>query len=132
MKALDTNVLVRFLVKDDLDQAQIVYRLFKQAEADKNVFWVPLIVFIEMIWVLDSVYHIPRKEILASLNELLLMPILRFEAHPAIVRFILLASKTTIELSDVLIACAANLSGCDRVLTFDKKASRFALFEGLK
>ena len=129
MKALDTNVLVRFLVKDDSDQAQIVYRLFKQAEADKNIFWISLIVLIEMLWVLDSVYHIPRKEILASLNELLQMPILKFEAQPAIHRFILLAPKTSIELSDVLIACAADLSGCDRVLTFDKKASKFELFE---
>ncbi|MFZ0728406.1 MAG: hypothetical protein WAM61_21695 [Desulfobacterales bacterium] len=91
-----------------------------------------LIVLIEMLWVLDSVYHIPRKEILASLNELLQMPILKFEAQPAIVRFILLASKTTVELSDVLIACAANLSGCDRELTFDKKASRLEFFESLK
>ena len=132
MKALDTNVLVRFLVKDDADQAQIVYRLFKQAEADKSIFWVSLIVIIEMIWVLDSVYHVQRKEILASLNELLLMPILKFEALPTIQRFILLAPKTSIELSDVLIACAADLSGCDRVLTFDKKASKLALFERLK
>jgi hypothetical protein len=33
MKALDTNVLVRFLVKDDEQQAKSVYRLFKQAES---------------------------------------------------------------------------------------------------
>ena len=132
MKALDTNVLIRFLVKDDAHQAQIVYRLFKKTEAEKNVFWVSLVVFIEMIWVLDAVYHISRKEILASFNELLSMPILKFEAQPAIVRFIFLASKTTVELSDVLIACAAKLSGCDRVLTFDKKASKFELFESLK
>jgi len=129
MKALDTNVLVRFLVKDDSDQAQIVYRLFKQAEADKNIFWISLIVLVEMLWVLDSVYRIPRKEILASLNELLQMPILKFEAQPTIRRFILLAPKTSIELSDVLIACAADLSGCEGVLTFDKKASKFELFE---
>ena len=66
MKALDTNVLIRFLVKDDAHQAQIVYRLFKKAEAEKNVFWVSLVVFIEMIGVLDADYHISRKEILAS------------------------------------------------------------------
>ena len=36
MKALDTNVLVRFLVKDDAEQAQQVYSLFKQAENDQQ------------------------------------------------------------------------------------------------
>jgi predicted nucleic-acid-binding protein len=129
MKALDTNVLVRFLVKDDARQAQIVYRVFKQAEADKKFFWVSLLVVIETMWVLDSVYQITRKDILASLNELLLMPILKFEVQPTIQRFILLAPNTTIDLSDVLIGCAANQSGCEGVLTFDKKASKFELFE---
>ena len=129
MKALDTNVLVRFLVKDDEPQAQKVYTLFKQAETDKNYFYVPLLVVLETIWVLDSVYEIPRKEILDSINEILLMPILKFEAQPTIQRFIFLAGENKIDLSDVLIACAAKISGCERILTFDKRASKFELFE---
>jgi predicted nucleic-acid-binding protein len=129
MKALDTNVLVRFLVKDDERQAQIVYNVFKQAEADKKIFWVSLLVVLETIWVIDSVYEIPRKEILDSINELLLMPILKFEAQETIQRFILLAQKNTIDLPDVLIASAAKQTGCECVLIFDKKASKFELFE---
>jgi predicted nucleic-acid-binding protein len=129
MKALDTNVLVRFLVKDDEHQSKIVYKVFKQAETDKNYFFVPLLVVLETIWVLDSVYEIPRKEILDAINEILLMPILKFEAQPTIQRFIFLARENKIDLSDVLIACAAKISGCESVLTFDKKASKFELFE---
>ena len=129
MKALDTNVLVRFLVKDDEPQAQKVYTLFKQAEADKNYFYVPILVVLETIWVLDSVYEIPRKEILDSINEILLMPILKFEAQPTIQRFIFSARENKIDLSDILIACAAKISGCEKILTFDKKASNFELFE---
>ena len=129
MKALDTNVLVRFLVKDDEPQAKKVYTLFKQAETDKNYFFVPLLVALETIWVLDSVYEIPRKEILDAINEILLMPILKFEAQPTIQRFIFLARENKIDLSDVLIACAAKISGCERILTFDKRASKFELFE---
>jgi predicted nucleic-acid-binding protein len=129
MKALDTNVLVRFLVKDDETQAEKVYTLFKQAETDKIYFYVPLLVVLETIWVLDSVYEIPRKEILDSINEILLMPILKFEAQTTIQRFIFLAGENKIDLSDVLIACAAKISGCERILTFDKRASKFELFE---
>jgi predicted nucleic-acid-binding protein len=129
MKALDTNVLVRFLVKDDEPQAKKVYTLFKQAEADKNYFYVPLLVVLETIWVLDSVYEIPRKAILDSVNESLLMPILKFEAQPTIKRFIFLARENKIDLSDVLIACTAKISGCEKILTFDKKASKFEFFE---
>jgi len=93
MKAIDTNVLVRFLVKDDEHQSKIVYKVFKQAEADKIFFWVSLLVVLETIWVLDSVYEITRKEILDSVNEILLMPILKFEAQPTIQRFIFWLEK---------------------------------------
>lgn len=79
MKALDTNVLVRFLVNDDEVQSKVVYQLFKQAETEKKCFFVPLLVVLETIWVLDSVYEIQRREILDSINEILLMPILKFE-----------------------------------------------------
>jgi predicted nucleic-acid-binding protein len=129
MKALDANVLVRFLVKDDEPQAKKVYTLFKQAETDKNYFYVPLLVVLETIWVLDSVYEIPRKEILDSINEILMMPILKLEAQPTIQRFIFLARENKIDLSDILIACAAKISGCEKILTFDKRASKFELFE---
>ena len=129
MKALDTNVLVRFLVKDDERQSEIVYRAFKQAETDKNTFFVPLLVVLETLWVLDSVYNTARNDILDSINEVLLMPILKFEAQATIQRFIRLSRENKIDLSDVLIACSAKSSGCNNVLTFDKKASRFEHFE---
>ena len=129
MKALDTNVLVRFLVKDDERQSKIVYNAFKQAETDKYTFFVPLLVVLETLWVLDSVYNIARNDIIDTINEILLMPILKFEAQAAIHRFIFLARENKIDLSDVLIACSAKLSGCKNVLTLDKKASRFEPFE---
>ena len=129
MKALDTNVLVRFLVRDDERQAETIYRIFKQAESDKEVFFVPLLVVLETVWVLESVYKIPRQDILDSVNELILMPILKFETQPAILNFISAARETKMDLSDLLIAHSAKFSGCECVLTFDKRASNFRLFE---
>lgn len=131
MKALDTNVLVRFLVRDDKKQAEIVYRLFKRAESRNEPFFVPLLVVLETIWVLESVYEIPREEIRASLQKLLLMPILIFEAQSALQRTLSSAQTNKTDLADLLIAHSAKFSNCDGVLTFDKKASKFALFEQL-
>jgi len=128
MNALDTNVLIRFLVADDKIQAQKVYDLFKRAEAGKEQFWVPLTVVLEIIWVLESVYAIPRKEIIGALHELLMMPILKFELHSAIKNFVVTARESTFDLSDILIAHSAKIHGCNCVLTFDKKASDFRLF----
>jgi predicted nucleic-acid-binding protein len=132
MRALDTNVLVRFLVRDDKRQAETVYKIFKQAESDKEVLFVPLIIVLEIVWVLESVYNIPRQAILDSINELILMPILEFEAQSAILNFISSSRETKMDLSDLLIAHSARFSGCQCVLTFDKRASSFGLFELLR
>lgn len=129
MKALDTNVLVRFLVRDDEQQAMAVYRKFKEAETNKEVFFIPALVVLEIVWVLESVYEVAKQEVLNSIDELLLMPILEFEIQSAIRSFVTSARETKIDLSDLLIAHAAKFSGCECVLTFDKRASSFSLFE---
>ena len=54
MKALDTNILVRFVTKDDKAQADKVLSLFKEAENRGEEFWIPLVVVLEMIWVLEA------------------------------------------------------------------------------
>ncbi len=51
MNALDTNVLIRFLVADDEKQANRVRLLFKQAEADQQKLYVPVLVVLEMLWI---------------------------------------------------------------------------------
>jgi len=132
MKALHTNVLVRFLVKDDEQQAKAVYRIFKQTESKAGVFFVPTLVALETVWVLDSVYETTRQEILDAIDELLLMPILEFEAQSAIRSFITSARENKTDLSDLLIAHCSKYSGCASVITFDKRAAKFELFELLK
>jgi len=132
MKALDTNVLIRFLVKDDERQAKIIYKLFKQAELYKEILYVPLLVVLETIWVLESAYKIPRHDILDSINDLVLMPILEFEAQSTILSFISSAQETQTDLSDLLIAHAAKSAGCECMLTFDKYASENKFFNLLK
>jgi len=129
MKALDTNVLIRFLVRDEEKQARTVYESFKKAEAEKYVFFVPLLVVLEAIWVLEAVYAINRSDLLDAINELLLMPILQFEAQTAIRKFLSSGYESNIDLPDLLIAYSAETAGCDCVLTFDRKASRHDLCE---
>ena len=72
--ALDTNVLVRFLVKDDDHQAAVVYGLFKQSEEKQESLFVPLLVVLETVWVLQAIYDIADEEIVSTINQLLLMP----------------------------------------------------------
>jgi predicted nucleic-acid-binding protein len=132
MKALDTNVMVRFLVRDDEQQAKAVYREFKQTEADKEVLFIPVLVVLETVWVLESVYEATRQEILDSIDQLLLMPILEFEVQSAIRSFVSSAQESKTDLSDLLIAHSAKFAGCECVITFDKSTSNPGFFEQLK
>ncbi len=129
MKALDTNVLVRFLVNDDPAQAQVVRERFRQAETQREIFFVPLLVVLETIWVLDSAYGISRDELVAVLKDLLLLPILEFENRSALQSMVYTAGASNFDLPDLLIAETARLAGCGSVLTFDQKVAKSELFE---
>ena len=132
MKALDTNILVRFLVNDDEKQAKAVYSFFKKTESAGESLFIPLAVVLETIWVMESVYDISRNEILEALKALLSMPILKFESQPAIQAFMTSAMSASIDLADILIAQSACHSGCECVVTLDKRAAKSELFELLK
>ena len=132
MIALDTNVLIRFLVRDDIKQSRIVYNRFKLAETEQERLFVPLTVILEVIWVLESAYGMSRDEILSSIKDLMQMPILEFETDRVLTNLLLSGRKHKTDLSDLIIAHAAEASGCDEIITFDKKAARFRLFNLLK
>ena len=130
MKAIDTNILVRFLVKDDLKQADLVYRLFSKARETGEKLFVPSCVVLELIWVLGSVYKASREKILNALESLLYLPELEFENRAAIQTFVRIAKQKAVDLSDVLIGSVAKEKGCESVITFDKKAAaRTEMFE---
>lgn len=129
MKAIDTNVLVRFLVNDDPIQAEKVRRLFESAEQNREAFFVPILVLLETIWVLESAYQIQRVDLLDALGDLLLLPVLHFEQREAVQGMVLHSKSNTMDLSDALIAQSARMQECTVVLTFDQKAARSESFE---
>jgi predicted nucleic-acid-binding protein len=128
MKALDTNILVRFLVQDDEEQANKVLQLFSEAEQLNQSLYVPLLVILEMIWVLQSAYNTSRQDIILAITNLLQMSVLEFESQGALRDFIISANKYSHDLSDTLISHSALSAACETTLTFDKRASRFELF----
>jgi predicted nucleic-acid-binding protein len=130
--ALDTNVVVRFLVRDDEKQAQAVYARFRRAEAARERLFVPLLVVLETLWVLESAYDVPRADLLDSLESLRRMSILEFESPDVLQTLLSDAPRSSADLSDLLIAHSARASGCDTLLTFDKKAARLPIFQMLK
>lgn len=80
MIALDTNVLVRFLVVDDEAQAAQATSLIEQAIADDAALFISDVVLCETVWVLTARYGFSRVEVAAVLRRLLEADHLSFPA----------------------------------------------------
>ncbi len=132
MTAVDTNVIVRFLVRDDEKQATIAYKRLKQAEKDRERLFVPAPVVLETIWVLESAYGKSRSEVLDSIQDMKQMPVFEFEKDDAIERLLADGRKYKADLADIFIANSAQACGCDTGITFDKGASKLPFFSLLK
>ena len=132
MIAVDTNIIVRFLVRDDEKQAETVRRRLKQAENDRERLLIPLLVVLETMWVLESAYDKTRSEIVNSLRDMRQMPVFDFEADDVVEQLIADGSGSRADLADILIAHAAQASGCDSGITFDKGAAKLPFYELLR
>lgn len=132
MIAVDTNVIVRFLVRDDERQAEAVRRRLKLSEERRERFKIPLLVVLETIWVLESAYGKTRSDILDSIRDMRQMPVFEFEADRVIEGFLNDALRCKADLADILIAHSARNCGCDAGMTFDKEAAKLPFFNLLK
>ena len=65
MRALDTNILVRLLVRDDAEQVGKAMAFIAKGG------WVSSVALVETVWVLESVYEKSKGEIADSLALLL-------------------------------------------------------------
>lgn len=123
MIAVDTNVLVRLLIDDASASGQMAQAkaLLKKA----GQLFIPQIVQIELVWVLESAYGFDKTNVIEVLKLLqkstcyaLQQPtqfdaaLIRFENHPA-------------DFSDYLILATCVENECD-IYTFDKKFARLA------
>lgn len=132
MTAVDTNIIVRFLVRDDEKQAEAARKRLKQAETRRERLKIPLLVVLETIWVLESAYDKSRSEILDSLREMRQMPIFDFETDRVVEGLLHDGPKYNADLADIMIAHAAKSTGCETGITFDKAAAKLPFFSLLK
>jgi len=82
MLGIDTNVLVRFLVRDDPEQFERARRLIKREVGSGAAVLISLLVLLETEWVLRSRYRVAKAEIVAALSALLDAVELEFEDEP--------------------------------------------------
>ena len=131
MLGLDTNVLVRFLVRDDDAQFEKARRAIKrEIDAEEDVF-VSLMVLLETEWVLRSRYGLKKAEMVEAISGLLDATEIRFEDEPAIEESLFVWRDSVAEFADCLIGIHNRRLGCRATATFDAKAVKLPAFIGL-
>lgn len=123
MIALDTNVLVQFLVQDDPDQAHIVNALFDQL-TDATPGFVSREVLFELVWVLERAYGYARHDIARVLDGLIASVELVIEAGDDLGRAVERYRNEGSGFADLMIAAAARRVGTSEIVTFDRKTAR--------
>ncbi|MDP1651489.1 MAG: type II toxin-antitoxin system VapC family toxin [Rhodocyclaceae bacterium] len=128
MLGIDTNVLVRFLVRDDETQFEKARRLIRrEVVAGRRVF-VSQLVLLETEWVLRSRYGLQKLEILAAVSGLLDANDVQFEDEPAIEEAIFVWKDRPVGFADCLIGARNKRLGCRATATFDVKAAKLPGF----
>lgn len=69
--SIDTNVVLRFLVKGDSSLNESAEKIFLQAEAGELRLYLDEVILAEVIWVLTSFYKMKKEDIGKSLSKLL-------------------------------------------------------------
>lgn len=82
--SIDTNILVRHIVKDDERQSAIVSKAFEQHIRRDESLWVPVTVMLELEWVLRSKYKFSKTDVTRAMSALLDSFELEFESEGAV------------------------------------------------
>jgi predicted nucleic-acid-binding protein len=118
--AIDTNVLIRFLVRDDEHQAMRARNLVENCRATGDTCLVSHPVLCELEWVLESAYRASRSEIAASVRMLLTTPPFVLEDSELLERALQMYSKGKGDLSDYILGEIAGARGARTTYTFDR------------
>jgi len=128
MLGVDTNVLVRFLVRDDEVQFEKARKLIKREVAAGRRVFVSQLVLLETEWVLRSRYSLPKNLIIEAISGLLGATDVRFEDEPAIEEALFIWKDATADFADCLIGAKNRRLGCRATASFDVKASKLLGF----
>ena len=113
MRAIDTNIVVRYLTGDDLEQAAKARNAIEGGQVFAST-----TVLLECEWVLRSVYGYPRPNVASALREFAGLPSVSVE-NPVLLADALDRAEKGMDFADALHLGAA--TQCEAMLTFDRR-----------
>ena len=124
MPALDTNVLVRYVVQDDTAQLAAAKRLITRCVEEGQSLFVPVTVVLELEWVLRASFGYAKEDVLQVLSSLFSAAELILESERALEVALQLYREGSADFADCLHIALAAQAGEQPLWTFDKGAAR--------
>jgi predicted nucleic-acid-binding protein len=114
----DTNCLLRLILGDIPAQTERVEALLKTSKSHVHV---ADLAVAEVVWVLESVYSLDRKDIAEAVNMIIRHP--KINSNRVLFERVMpdYASKPAVSFVDICLANYAHLNDGSRLFTFDKK-----------
>lgn len=120
MIAIDTNVVIRFLVRDDEAQARRARALVESCLAAGDTCLISHAAVCELEWVLEGVYRASRSDVVDAVRMLQTTPPFVLESAELLERALDMYSKGKGDLSDYILGEIAATRGARTTYTFDR------------
>ena len=124
MIGLDTNVLVRYIVQDDPEQADAAGRLIEGRCTERSSGYVSVLVLVELVWVLTTAYGYASRSVAAVLLQLLRTTEFSIEDSDAVWAALREFEAGNADFADYLIGRRNRAAGCTSTHTFDRRAAQ--------
>ena len=121
MIAVDTNVLLRYILNDHEEQFAAASQFF-MSRTEENPAFVSQIVLCELAWSLGRRYGFSCSDVLSVISKLIETAEIQVEDEGSISSLISDTSPA-VDFADIIIAYRAKMSGCEATVTFDQKAA---------
>jgi predicted nucleic-acid-binding protein len=118
---IDTSVLLRFLVKDDLAKAKAVEKLMKESKNKNITLYVLPVTILEIVWVAEKVYRLSRKTIRELVEAILNTPELKCLLEPVFRQALIVYETQGIKFADAVMGHWGLDEGLSTVYTYDEK-----------
>ena len=124
MYGLDTNVLIRYLLRDDPVQAEQARTTIESAVQSGEPVVISLLTMLESEWVLRSCASLDKRAVISTFRMLLETRDIRIDQEETLEEALYLYENNNTDFADCIMAARYARLGCSAMLTFDKKASQ--------
>lgn len=131
MIGLDTNVIVRFLVRDDPVQSRKAQKFIEGELTQDDPGFLSVVAMVETAWVLERGYRFDAAAVASAIERLLQTEVFLVEYEQETFSAMIALREGRGSFADALIAECGKKAGCPATVTFDRKALRLSGFAPL-